>query len=126
MPAMPARLEARHFLTADMNHQDVEIGPIDHEASCPFKYNTFAYRVTLHSPTSSARNTSDTPGCVGILAGTTDLIVRLTNADADGMSNKNPVENEVAIINTSPTLSLLYMGGAAPLPKAPKVCIYNS
>ncbi|KAK5128722.1 hypothetical protein LTR85_000055 [Meristemomyces frigidus] len=78
---------------------ETQVTPIAYEADCPLKYNNFVYRVTLPSATSSSIHVADKPGCVAVPAGTPNLVVRLTNADADGMNKKNRVENEVAVIS---------------------------
>ncbi|KAF2969011.1 hypothetical protein GQX73_g4574 [Xylaria multiplex] len=79
-----------------------EVEPISYDAECPFKYNNFVYRVTLpvaitlkHAAQEEVRQ----PGCDPIPDGTRQFIMRLTNPDAEGMSPKTRVENEVALIS---------------------------
>ena len=80
-----------------------DIAPIQYDADSPFKYNNFVYRLVLPLPTTSEAEPGGTPskqpGCVAIPDSIMEFIIRLTNPDASGMSKKNRVENEVAIIN---------------------------
>ncbi|KAI0421131.1 hypothetical protein F5X98DRAFT_330196 [Xylaria grammica] len=81
---------------------DAKIEPISYDPECPFKYNNFVYRVTLPVSTTSSRTAQDEalqPGCDRIPDGITQFIMRLTNPDAEGMSPKTRVENEVALIS---------------------------
>ncbi|TGJ86253.1 hypothetical protein E0Z10_g2563 [Xylaria hypoxylon] len=81
---------------------DAKIEPISYDPECPFKYNNFVYRVTLPIATTSSHTAQDEalqPGCVRIPDGITQFIMCLTNPDAEGMSPKTRVENEVALIS---------------------------
>ncbi|KAH9891373.1 phosphotransferase enzyme family-domain-containing protein [Xylariomycetidae sp. FL2044] len=80
---------------------DAQVTPIQYDPECPFKYNNFIYHITLPSPFTrpDARNNGVLqPGCTAIPEGTEELVVRLTNSDAEGMSPEARVENEVAMI----------------------------
>ncbi|KAH9222213.1 hypothetical protein DL95DRAFT_354443 [Leptodontidium sp. 2 PMI_412] len=79
-----------------------EITPIQYDATCPFKYNNFIYRITLKTPITNNKNNpqqSLQPGCVPVPEGTTTLLLRLTNADAEGLHQSTRVENEVSMLN---------------------------
>ncbi|KAK3938531.1 hypothetical protein QBC46DRAFT_460167 [Diplogelasinospora grovesii] len=81
--------------------KNADIVPIRYDPEFPFKYNNFVYRVSLPSPIDADQTAKDgalQPGCVAIPKGTTELIVRLTNSDAEGMHAATRVENEVATI----------------------------
>ncbi|KAI1174674.1 kinase-like domain-containing protein [Nemania sp. FL0916] len=78
------------------------VSPIHYDPECPFKYNNFVYRVGLPHPTASghaSRNRTRRPGCSPVPDGIRELIVRLTNSDAYGVSRTTRVENEVAMIS---------------------------
>lgn len=87
--------------------------PIQYDPECPFKYNNFVYSITLSRPLTSPEDVKTEhsdgqlrlqqpqpqPGSVGIPVGTRDLILRISNPDAEGMYSATRVENEVAILN---------------------------
>lgn len=76
------------------------ISTVEYDSNCPFKYNNFIYRTTLSTPVDGhAVEASKQPGCVPIPQGTTELILRLTNGDAEGLNHRNRIENEVGIIS---------------------------
>ncbi|EEQ28075.1 conserved hypothetical protein [Microsporum canis CBS 113480] len=77
---------------------EAKVVPIQYDAECPFKYNNFVYRISLASPIASNQDGPTQPGCVAIPKDTKELILRLTNPDAEGMSLQTRVENEVANI----------------------------
>ncbi|KAI1156736.1 hypothetical protein F4825DRAFT_458911 [Nemania diffusa] len=90
--------------TAYLAKNDAEVEPISYDPKCPFKYNNFVYRVTLPVAITSGHNIQEEgrqPGCDPIPDGTRQLIMRLTNPDAEGLSPKTRVENEVALISLS-------------------------
>ncbi|KAJ5918560.1 hypothetical protein N7466_010552 [Penicillium verhagenii] len=88
------RLLSEHF-----GLPDTEVTPIAYDPECPFKYNNFVYRISLSAPLNKQIETCQVqPGCVPIPRGSSKLILRLTNPDAQGMGSANRVENEVAII----------------------------
>ncbi|KAI1747935.1 hypothetical protein F4782DRAFT_390828 [Xylaria castorea] len=103
-----ANYEARlHFVQCLLRDRfnlenDAEVEPISYDPECPFKYNNFVYRVTLPVAITSkhtAQEEGRQPGCDPIPDGTRHFIMRLTNPDAEGMSPKTRVENEVALIS---------------------------
>ncbi|KAM5450891.1 hypothetical protein MaudCBS49596_004000 [Microsporum audouinii] len=77
---------------------EAKVVPIQYDAECPFKYNNFVYRISLASPIASNQDGPTQRGCVTIPKDTKELILRLTNPDAEGMSLQTRVENEVANI----------------------------
>jgi hypothetical protein len=82
--------------------QSPHIVPIQYDPESPFKYNNFAYRVTSPSAISASHATKTSPlrpGCVPIPEGTHELVIRLANADAEGISMTDRIENEVAIMS---------------------------
>jgi hypothetical protein len=84
------------------SQEKADIEPVQYDPESVFRYNNFVYRVTLHLPLLSNDAIHDVPlqpGCVAIPEGTTELIVRLTNSDTEGMNLATRVENEVAIIS---------------------------
>ncbi|CAJ2508321.1 Uu.00g133470.m01.CDS01 [Anthostomella pinea] len=98
------RLDFVHGLLREQFDLEVnaEVIPIQYDPECPFKYNNFVYRVILPVPVTSAhsfRHEARRHGCDPIPHGTKELIIRLTNVDAEGMSPATRVENEVAMIS---------------------------
>ncbi|KAJ6037280.1 hypothetical protein N7540_001559 [Penicillium herquei] len=80
--------------------KNTKVEAIAYEPDCHFKYNNFVYRISFPSPLEKDNGVFQSrPGCVPIPAGSTELIVRLTNSDAAGMKAANRVENEVAMIS---------------------------
>lgn len=81
-----------------------KITPIQYDPDCPFTYNNFVYRLSL--PTDSLSDLGDAdggrkvkqPGCLPIPTGTKELILRLSNPDAQGMHHETRVQNEVGIL----------------------------
>lgn len=73
-----------------------------YDKECPFPYNNFVYHVTFTEtkyPKQYVVKGRPQPGTSPLPAGSLNLIVRLTNSDADGLSGKNRVQNEVACMS---------------------------
>ncbi len=72
------------FTSSRLTDTQAEVVPVQYEPDCPFKYNNFVYRATFNAPPSPPHDSPLQPGCMALPDGTTDLIVRLTNPDAEG------------------------------------------
>ncbi|KAI0204949.1 kinase-like domain-containing protein [Astrocystis sublimbata] len=121
-----ARLElVQEVLEAQFGTQvNPQIIPIQYDPECPFKYNNFVYQVTLPSPVSTnnvAKLNILQSGCVPIPDGTKEVIMRLTNLDAEGLSRQTRVENEVAMMR----LAANALGSFKP-PVVPRVYAWGS
>lgn len=82
------------------------------------------YRVTLPVAITSKHTAQEEvrqPGCDPIPDGTRQVIVRLTNPDAEGMSPKTRVENEVALISLAADALRHFQP-----PVVPSVCAWGS
>jgi hypothetical protein len=75
--------------------QGKNITPLDYDAGSPRPYNNYIYRVSLPSATATSGVLTSQPGTATIPAGTSSLIVRLSNPAA-GLNELNRIENEVA------------------------------
>ncbi|KAK4641010.1 hypothetical protein QC761_0097800 [Podospora bellae-mahoneyi] len=78
------------------------VKPAHYDPVFSFKYKSFVYLISLASALESdyylhGENGPLQPGCVAIPKGTKELILRLTNLEAEGMSRTGRVENEVAM-----------------------------
>ncbi|KAM7211265.1 hypothetical protein V8F06_013362 [Rhypophila decipiens] len=94
------RLLVDNFGLSDKELSGTKTTPIQYEADFPFKYNNFVYRISFPLDISTRpRNAGlKQEGCVPIPAGATEFIMRLSNADAEGMYQETRVQNEVAIL----------------------------
>jgi len=80
--------------------QATEISPIDYQESFPFPYNNFIYRISLAHP-ATASHFPGVQSCTGSPAdgGVSTVVIRLSNPNAEGLSQVNRTENEVAAIH---------------------------
>ncbi|KAK4165541.1 kinase-like domain-containing protein [Cladorrhinum sp. PSN259] len=85
-----------HFGLSNENIAETRITPIQYEADFPFRYNNFVYRLEL--PVDISDDGLELPGCVPIPAGARAFVMRLSNADAEGMYQETRVQNEVAML----------------------------
>ncbi|KAK4198254.1 kinase-like domain-containing protein [Triangularia verruculosa] len=112
------RLDFVHNLIQSFNFgQNARVEPIQYDPACPFKYNNFVYHISLPSALTSdhsGENGTLQPGCVAIPKGTRDLVMRLTNSDAEGMSTTARVENEVAIMTLASSALRSYIPNIVP------------
>ncbi|KAK4212602.1 phosphotransferase enzyme family-domain-containing protein [Rhypophila decipiens] len=94
------RLLVDNFGLSDKELSGTKTTPIQYEADFPFKYNNFVYRISFPLDISTRpRNAGlKQAGCVPIPAGAREFIMRLSNADAEGMYRETRVQNEVAIL----------------------------
>ena len=85
--------------------QAIAINPVEYEPNCPFPFDNFIYHVIIKIPTTSEKTIKSSkldvrlPGTSPLPAGTTSIILRLTNPHpGTGLNSTNRVENEVAFL----------------------------
>lgn len=104
---------------ASTSQSSVEVKPVHYDPVFSFKYKSFVYLISLASALESdhylhGENGPLQPGCVAILKGTKELILRLTNLEAEGMSRTGRVENEVAITKLASSALSSYQPSIVP------------
>ncbi|KAL0930603.1 phosphotransferase enzyme family protein [Colletotrichum truncatum] len=82
------------------NLEPTDISPVDYEENLPFPYNNFIYKVSLAKPAAKDAFLNPGPYTAELpREGPSELIIRLSNPAAEGLSHSNRVENEVAAIH---------------------------
>ncbi|KAB5558600.1 aminoglycoside phosphotransferase [Coniochaeta sp. 2T2.1] len=95
------RLALVNQILADHNLEAETISPLAYDPSCPFPYNNFTYHISLTSPLTPQPFLPTNKPCVispPQEGRVTSLIVRLSNPPADGITQTNGVQNEVAAL----------------------------
>lgn len=73
------------------------MSPVAYVEYCPFPFNNFIYRVDLESPAVPSTFADKQPCTLPVPeAGISTVILRMSNALAEGLNNLNRVENDVA------------------------------
>ncbi|KAL1859654.1 hypothetical protein Daus18300_009519 [Diaporthe australafricana] len=79
----------RHGLAA------TSITPVEYDERSPFHYNNFLYKLDLAAPATAANFPPKPCTTAPPAEGITTLILKLSNAKAEGLNNTNRVENDV-------------------------------
>ncbi|KAK2014489.1 hypothetical protein LZ32DRAFT_674324 [Colletotrichum eremochloae] len=91
------RLDLVRRIFQGFNVKPSDISPVDYDENLPFPYNNFIYKISFSEPATQDAFPNAMPYTAKPPAqGVSDVIIRLSNPEAEGLNHDNRVENEVA------------------------------